>query len=176
MLVKHAITSLTFAVLALLSIRVAAQDVRLQGVFANATQSNQPIKQAIDGAAAEFNFLTRPIARSRLTQTNPNVTRVEIVRVDDDITIQLGTRKPATARPGGAAVKWMRDDDEVFDLSLAWEGTTLVQSFSAPDGQRVNRYMLSSDGNTLTLDVTVMSERLKKPMKYTLTFIREATR
>jgi hypothetical protein len=160
-------------VLALQSINAQAQDARLQGVFVNPTQSPQPIKTAIDSAAAEFNFLTRPIARSRLTKTNPNVTRVEILRTAEDITIKLGTSKPATARPGGAAVKWSRDDEE-FDLALAWEGTTLAQSFSAPDGKRVNRYTLSSDGNTLLLDITITSAQLKKPMQYTLTFKREA--
>jgi hypothetical protein len=151
-----------------------AQDARLQGVFVNPTQSELPIKTAIDGAAKEFNFLLRPIARSRLNRTNPNITRVAITRIGDDITIQVGKSKPATARPNGTPVKWSRDNEE-FDLALAWEGMTLMQSFSAPDGKRCDRYTLSPDGNSLALEVTITSEDLKKPMKYSLVFKRDAT-
>ena len=149
-----------------------AQDARLQGVFVNPTQSDQPIKTAIDAAAKEFNFLLRPIARSRLTKTNPNITRVAIMRVDDDITIQVGTSKPATARANGPTTKWSRNDEE-FDLAIAWEGKTLVQSFSAPDGKRYDRYTLSPDGNSLSLEVTITGQDLKKPVQYALAFKRE---
>ena len=39
----------------------------------------------------------------------------------------------------------------------------LEQGFDAEDGQRVNVYTLSPDGNTLTLDVTVTSPKLEQP-------------
>jgi hypothetical protein len=159
---------------ALIHLSAGAQDARLQGVFVNPTQSEQPIKTAIDGAAKEFNFLLRPIARSRLTKTNPNITRVAIMRIDDDITIQVGTSKPATARPNGTAVKWSRNNEQ-FDLALVWEGMILMQSFTAPDGKRCDRYALSRDGNSLALDVTITSDDLKQPMKYSLVFKREGS-
>jgi hypothetical protein len=159
----------------LISAAAHAQDARLQGVFVNAAQPEQPIKKAVNEGAAQINFLLRPIARSRLKNTNPNITRVVIVRTGEDITIQLGASKPSTARPSGPAIKWSRDD-EVFDLALAWEGTTLTQSFAAEDGKRFNRYTLSSDGNTLSLEITLTSDMLKKPVKYALAFAREVSR
>jgi len=173
MLDKRSIAELMIVTALLISTAAHAQDARLQGVFVNPTQSEQPIKRAVDEGAAQINFLLRPIARSRLKKTNPNITRVEIVRSGEEVTLHLGTSKPATARPGGTTVKWSRDDEE-FDLALTWEGTTLAQAFTAPDGKRVNRYTLSPDGNTLSLEITLTSDMLKKPVKYTLTFKREA--
>jgi hypothetical protein len=175
MRVSKSISAICLTTTLVISTVSLADDTRLHGVFVNPTQSEQPIKVAIEEGAAQVNFLVRPIARSRLKKTNPNVTRVAISRSGDDITIQLGTSKPSTARPGGPTVKWSRDDEE-FDLVLNWEGTTLGQSFAAPDGKRINRYTLSADGKTLSVDVTVISDRLKNPVKYSLVFTRETDR
>jgi hypothetical protein len=153
MLDKRSIAVLIIISALLISV-AHAQDARLQGVFVNATQSEQPIKKAVDEGAAQINFLLRPIARSRLKKTNPNITRVAIARAGDDITIALGTSKPSTARPGGPTIKW--------------------STFIAPDGKRVNRYTLSSDGNTLSLEIALTSDMLKKPVEYTLAFVRES--
>lgn len=175
---RHFLLSSTAFILVsalLTSATLHAQDARLQGVFVNPTQSGRPIKKAVEEGAAQFSFLMRPIARSRLQKTNPNINRVEIVRSSEEFTITLGISKPSTARPDGPAIKWSRDD-EVFDLALAWEGMTLAQSFTAPDGKRSNRYTLSPDGNSLSLEITLTSDMLKKPVKYTLSFIREETR
>jgi len=170
--IKTLSTAIGVITVMLVSATTRAEDARLPGVFVNTAQSEQPIRTAIDTAAAEFNFLTRPIARSRVKKTNPSISRVDIARTGDDITIQLGSSKPSTTRPDSPAVKWSRDD-QVFDLTLSWEDTTLTQSFVAPDGKRINRYRLSADGNTLSLEVTIISDQLKKPMRYTLTFARE---
>lgn len=50
----------------------------------------------------------------------------------------------------------------------------LAQSFTAPDGKRVNRYTISLDGNALSLEITLTSEMLRRPLKYTLVFARES--
>ena len=52
------------------------------------------------------------------------------------------------------------------------EGNTLTQEFSTKDGQRINIYEVSPDGQTLTLQVTVSSQRLAEPVKYRLVYRR----
>jgi hypothetical protein len=150
---------------------VQAQDANLAGVFTNPNQSEEPIKQAIESGASQFGFLARPIARSRLKKINPNITRVEIEDSGGAFTITLGQSKPSAARPGGPSVKWTKDD-ETYDVSLAWHGTTLVQTFVAPDGTRINRYTLSADGHSLAVQIAFSSRMLKRPVSYTLNFKR----
>lgn len=150
-----------------------ADDTRLLGAFVNRAPSEKIIAAAIDPAVADFNFIARPIARSRLKKSNPMIMRVAIAQSGADLVITLGTQKPTTATPGGPTVKWTRDDGEVLDVAFAWEGATLVQSFKAEDGIRYNRYALSPDGDTLTIDVLLTSDQLKKPVKYQLTLVRE---
>ena len=149
------------------------QEANLPGVFTNPNQSETPIKSAIEAGALQFGFLARPIARNRLKKINPNITRVAIDKSGDEFTITLGKSTPSAARPGGPAVKWTKDD-ETYDVSLAWQGSTLVQTFVAPDGTRVNRYRLAQDGQSLEVQISFSSRMLKAPISYTLTFARSA--
>ena len=146
------------------------------GVFVNPLQSEEPIRTAIEAALKDFNFLTRPFARSQLKKDNPVIKSVAITHGEKAVTITLGPSAPNTTEPGRSAVKWIRPDGEVFDVSTAWEGATLVQTFVASYGKRVNRYTLSADGTALALRVTLSSPQLKKPLEYQLSFNREMAR
>lgn len=144
----------------------------LQGVFVNAAQPEEGIDAAIDAAVRSFNVAARAIARSRLKRVNVALKRVEVARHGAEITITLGSNTPSTATPGHAPAKWTRDDGEIFDASLEWQGATLVQTVTSGESRRVNRFDLSPDGNTLTLAVTVTGPQLQTPVQYQLTFKR----
>lgn len=152
-----------------------AENPVMQGMFVNANQSDAPIKAAIESATQEFNFVTRPIARSRLKKHSPAITRVEITQ-DTIISIKLGNTKPSQHAPGQPSVKWSRDDGEVFDVTMEWHGPTLIQTFKSEEGTRVNRYSLSPDGLQLMMDVTLTGPQLKRVVKYMLTYTREVAR
>ena len=149
-----------------------ADNPALQGVFVNPAQSDASIQAAIEAAAKDFNFVARPIVRSRLKKHNPVLYRVEI-KQDGVITITLANAKPSTHTPGQPPVKWTRPDGEVFDVWMEWQGATLIQTFKSEEGTRVNRYDLSGDANKLAMDVVLTGPQLKKPVKYLLTFARE---
>jgi hypothetical protein len=157
--------------------RVARADApALQGVFVNAAQPEQGIDAAIDAAVRSFNVAARAIARSRLKRVNVALNRVEVARHDAEITITLGSNTPSTATPGHGPAKWTRDDGEIVDVTLEWQGATLVQTVTSGESKRVNRFDLSPDGNTLTLAVTVTGPQLQTPVQYQLTFRREGAR
>jgi hypothetical protein len=163
---------LTIWGLAVLAVQAHADNPAMQGVFVNHNQSDVPIKAAIESATQEFNFVTRPIARSRLKKHSPAITRVEITQ-DTVISIKLGNTKPSHNIPGQPSVKWSRDDGEVFDVAMEWHGATLVHTFVSEEGKRVNRYSLSPDGQQLMMDVTLTGPQLKRAVKYMLTYARE---
>ena len=167
---------LSLACLACVPGRADAEDARLHGIFVNRAPSDKLIKEAIDRSVASFNFVARPVARSRLKKSNPVIARAEFGRAGTDVVVKLGAQTPSAAAPGGPTVKWTRDDGEVLDVGYSWDGTTLVQSFKAEDGMRYNRYTLSPDGTMLTVDVMLTSDRLELPVKYQLTLTRESVK
>jgi hypothetical protein len=149
-----------------------AENAALSGVFTNSAQSEAEIKKAIDAGVAKVNFMIRSIARSRLTNVNPAYKRVAIEQTSDAITTTYDDRKPVRAPLDGSTIKWTREDGEKFDVHVEQKDGQLVQTFKGEDGERINTYQLSPDGNTLTVAVELRSERLPEPVRYALTFAR----
>ena len=147
-----------------------AQDRSLVGTYINESQSNKPIEAAIEAGIAKMNFITRPIARSRLKKANSPHRKVEITRTQDEIGVSFDGSKPVLMPADGKTIKWTRDDGEVLDVAGNWTGEQLVQSFTAEDGQRINTFSISPDGSTLTLQVELKSPRLPAPIGYVLSF------
>jgi hypothetical protein len=152
----------------LLALPAVAQTSGLSGTWTLAEAPDLP--KVIEAATASMNFITRPIARSRLAKTN---TAYRTLRIDLDaseVTIQpdqrIAQRMPADGQP----VVWTREDGETFLLTVRRDKDDLVQTFKASDGQRTNVYHLDPASRTLTLAVTVTSPRLPQPLTYTLVY------
>jgi hypothetical protein len=144
----------------------------LEGTYTFVADSSTNIDAAVDAAVTDMNFIKRPIARSRLKKTNPIYRRIAISRTPHDVSVEFRSGAPVNTPANGSSVKWTRDDGEVFDVSATWQGSTLTQRFKAEDGERLNVFRLSPDGRTLTLDVTISSDQLPKPMTYSLVYRR----
>jgi hypothetical protein len=149
----------------------AAEEAPWVGVFVNDEQSDAGILQAIDAAVADMNFITRPIARSRLKKTNSLAHRITIARQGETISVRFDERKPAEMPADGSVVKWTGEDGEQFDVFARVESSRLVQTFKAEDGQRVNSFS-AEDAQRLTLEVQVTSPRLPKPLTYSVHYKR----
>lgn len=142
-----------------------------EGTFSLDRAASDDVKAAVDRAAAQFNFVLRPFARSRLTKANPVPHNVRIAYTSAEVSVQLDAAPPVVAPRDGRKVTWKRDDGTPFDLTAHLEGGVLRQSFKGDDGERTNVYRLRPDGK-LAMEVTLTSPRLDKPLTYTLVFAR----
>ncbi|MGH7466962.1 MAG: hypothetical protein ACRENP_03150 [Longimicrobiales bacterium] len=123
-------------------------------------------------ATARLNFLIRPIARSRLRQTNTAYTYLAIDERADTIAISYEGRAPVRAPANGTVTPWRREDGEPFQIWIQREGELLRHHFKAEDGERLNEFRWSANGDTLWLSVTLTSPRLPEPVRYRLTYLR----
>jgi hypothetical protein len=170
---RTSVVALAFAVaLAALPSAGIAQETSMRGTFTLNRQASDNVAQAINTAVSRMNFVTRPIARGRLTRTNAPYTRVVVDYNQSQVTLTFDARAPMTSPANGTPVRWRREDGEMLDLSTEWENGVLEQTFKAEDGQRVNAFSISEDGRTLTLRVTVTSPRLPQPLTYRLVYNR----
>ena len=173
---RSAITPLVLFVLAILTLPLStaqAQTPALEGDYLYLEAESDPIGEAIEAAVSGMNFITRPIARGRLTRTNEPYQRVSIRLGSDEVTVTMDDREPIVARPDGNPMKWTREDGEVLDLTTRWVDGALEQTFVAEDGQRANRFVLSPDGDRMEHHVTVTSPRLAQPLTYLLRYARQ---
>ena len=151
-----------------------AQSAAFEGTYVYSAQQSDDIAAAIEQGVRKMNFITRPIARGRLKKTNPVYETISISHTDSDVSVQTDSREPIVTPANGTPIEWEREDGEMFDVSTEWENGKLEQTFQAEDGQRINVYSLSPDGETLTLNVTVTSPRLAAPVVYNLVYNRQS--
>ena len=161
---------LAAALLVATPVAVRAQAGTIAGTFTLDRAASDNVDKAIATAIKDMNFVTRPIARGRLQKTNQPYKQVTIATAGANTVVTIDQQPPRQAPSTGTPVDWTRADGEKFKLSMSWDGGSLVESFKAEDGQRVNTYTLSPDGSVLTMNVRITSPRLSKPLTYKLAF------
>jgi hypothetical protein len=157
---------------ALVPAAAKAQESSMRGTWTLNRQASDDVTAAINRAVQRMNFITRPIARGRLTRTNAPYQRVQVDYNQEHVTLRFDERAPMTTPSNGTPIQWRREDGEMFALSTEWENGRLEQTFKADDGQRVNVFSVSEDGRTLSMEVTVSSPRLPAPVRYKLVYNR----
>lgn len=149
-----------------------AQNAALAGTFTLNRQKSDNVNQAVDQAVNRVNAILRPIARGRLRSTNQPYQRVVVAQQGTQLSIITDRRAAILTPAAGTPVRWRREDGETLNVSTRWNGQSLVQTFAAEDGQRVNTYTMNPDG-TMTIAVTVTSGRLPRPLTYRLVYDKQ---
>jgi len=143
------------------------------GVFVFDPANSADISKAIESSIADMNFVTRPVARSRLTKTNLVPQQVSIHTDANGIDLIVGKAHPPKLPSNGSAVQWLTPDGENVQVSEKQNTASLVETIQGEDGAKKNTFTLSPDGAQLFLDVLVSSAKLPKPLTYRLAFKRQ---
>jgi hypothetical protein len=161
------------ALLALTASGTAAQTGPIPaGTWRFVPEQSQQIDQAVDQAVAHLNFVIRGIARNRLRNANKPISRVIIQYPDTNVFISFREDEPPTISPRtGEFVPYTRSDGEVVRVQTELGEGTIRQFFDSDDGRKEHLYQLRPDG-TMAMHVTVFSERLREPFRYTWVFRR----
>lgn len=146
----------------------------LQGTFILDAPKSDDIYKAIEATVKGMHFLAKPVARKRLRKTNARYQRIIISCAQAEVSIATDQGAPLRTPVNGTPVEWAREDGEKLKVSTIWEGGKLKRTFEGKDGQRVNLYSVSADGNTLTVQVSVTSPRLPRPLTYKMVYKRAA--
>lgn len=161
---------IALALPALAALVLQAQDTACLGTWKLAVPTDIPA--AIEKVTADMNFVTRPIARSRLKKLNPAYQRIVLARSGAEVTVQLDQRAPIRMPADGKAVAWTREDGETFQVSARPGPLEWVQHFQGEDGERTNVFRVDPATRALTLTVTVKSGKLPQPLTYTLGYVQ----
>lgn len=154
-------------------VQARAANTDMAGRYVYVPERSSSVEQAVEKTVAEVNFVLRPIARSRLKKTNQPYQSITLATASDKLSITTDKRAPIVTPANGKPIKWKREDGEMLDVSMKWQGKALQETFAAEDGKRVNVFELSPDGGELKMLVTVSSKRLPKPLVYTLVYQRQ---
>lgn len=158
----------------------AQQGAQLRGAWALNARESDNINEKINLSIARMSVVVRQIARPRLRSTNVAYPSLVFSLPDGTVRVDMQGRPSVASPASGAGVLWHRETGrtcpqvrgDCVEVTTVFEGSRLRQTFRAEDGQRVNVFSVSPDGNTLTMAVTVSSERLPAPLTYALVYDR----
>lgn len=149
---------------------------RLAGRWVLDSAASDDIPAAIERTVAPMNFVTRPIARSRLRTVNRAAPVVELRLRQDTVETVWAGGPPARARLGGppAPYRDRRGEDMSYRASAraGAAGPEFSETYQPGDGSRTNTWTLSADGRTLTVAVEVRSPQLPDPLRYRVVYRR----
>lgn len=185
---RQRILSLSFVALlaatVLPSAAAEAQQARFQGSWAFDRQQSDDINAKINQSISRMNVVVRQIARPRLRSTNTAYPRLTFGGTANSVTVDMQGR-PSVTTPIVASneqgVLWHRETGRTCQrmagdcvrVSGRWVNGALEQTFQAEDGRRVNLFTLSSDGGTMTMNVTITSPKLPNPLTYRLVYDKQ---
>lgn len=156
---------------ALVGFTLAAQESAYLGTWKLTTPADIP--SAIDQATEGMNFVSRPLAKLRLKKLTPVYARIALVRVGGEVRVQFDQRAPICLPVDGSVAPWTREDGEAFKVSAKFNANELVQRLEGDDGVRTNVFKADPAAGTLTLEVTVESKKLPRPLTYTSVYKAE---
>lgn len=159
-----------FLVPVLATLTLAAQDSALNGTW---TQSRaDDVASAIENVVADMNFIKRPIARKKLIRLNPVYKKTIIAISGSGVTVKFDDRDVIPMPPGGKPGPWTREDGDKFMVAAQVTKDQMIQTFKNDEGERTNVFKLSADGKSLTMNATIKSPQLSKPLTYSISFGR----
>jgi hypothetical protein len=130
----------------------------------------QVVESAINTAAAQFNFLIRGIARSRLRAVNPVFPDIKLHYSKQSFSLSSGADE--LTMEGDTLEKFPFVTPKGLQVTVdQFVGEKEVKRvFHSEDGRREVIYQLAEDKSLLLVKITVHSSHLHQPMSYELRY------
>jgi hypothetical protein len=132
------------------------------------------VDKAMDEALSQLNTVMRLIVKKAMEGRTK--TFIETILIDlpgNKIAIKLGELDKVSVEPGKSETVKSEDGKQTSKVTHQFDGSKIVQTFTGENGALKNVFQLAGDGKTLHRDVTITSDRLQKPIKYRLTYVRK---
>jgi hypothetical protein len=134
-------------------------------------QGMEIVEKAFDEALSDLNLVLRVMAKKAMAQRFAERIVIDVAR--DKVGIKIGENEKVSVGLGKTETVKSSDGKGSGKATHKFEGGKLIESLVGDTGTITNVFTLSGDGKTLTRDVTVSGERLKKPAKYRLVYVRK---
>ncbi len=155
---------------AAVAVTVFAQQPTLVGTFqyAGNAQEAADLRTALLATTQPLDSEARTVWAGQLEEMARPAQRLTFARDGLNISLQSGTTNTLRSRTDGVTAA----HDSERDLSQELDGNTLTQEVSSDDMLQQYTYSLSTDGQTLSVDVRISGTELSQPFEYTLTYSR----
>lgn len=159
------------------SARLEAQKPSFRGTFVRDEAASTPMDKIVSDGMARLSSayrlpLIRTAAKRRLMDTNHPYAWVRIDPTGNTVNVRTPEYSLTTPQ-NGQLENWERKEGDPVDVTTRMTNGRMEQTFEAEDGRRTNVLTISPDGNTLTMNVSVVSPKLSSPLTYKMVYRRD---
>ncbi len=129
------------------------------------------LEEALAKAAAQFKGMQRQMAARRLRERAVPPAEIEITMSDAGLALRLGDNRFPAMQPGSKPVGWSTKEGRDAEVSLRWEGASLVHEIALEDRTRRSTLTFDPKNKTLRLGVHFNGSRLRHPVVFTLRYL-----
>jgi len=147
---------------------------RFAGTYRNPLTDGggERIRSAIELVVGDMAPLRQSVARRRLVESDPPIPRITITLVGEGLVVDYTRgRRNETPRLGTFAENPSAGGGTI-DVKHEVVGNRLRETYRERRGGAVHLFGLSADGRELSLEATIRSPHLPRPIVYTLVFER----
>ena len=142
-------------------------------VFSGGAKQQKALEKAIHKISSKVNFFVRGRVHNGLKKVFAIKQKLTIKMNGKTIVIQAGGGKPLASKLGGQPSAF-RGKKGVVLLSRSFSGSTLTERYQpkGKKGNRTHQYTFSKDGKKIVLLTVAYLAKLKKTLRYTLTYTK----
>lgn len=136
-------------------------------------EAEKVVSKAIDDALSQLNMVMRMMVKKAI-EMRPGQKFIDTILIETpsgQIGLKMGEHEKVVLKINKP--KTMERDGKSGKVTHKWSGGKITQVLEGDNGKVTNVLTLAKDGKTLHRDVTITSERLKKPIKYRLDYKRK---
>jgi hypothetical protein len=148
--------------------------VRYAGVFSYAGTKEQGlaiVDKAWDAALSDVNIFMRFMVKNAVKQQL--IDKILIELPPGKIAVKLGDFEKVTAEIGKTENFNGADPKQSGKVTYEFDGGKITETFVGAQGTFTNILELTPDGKTLHRSVTIKNDRLPKPVRYQLDYVRK---
>jgi hypothetical protein len=148
--------------------------VRYAGVFSYAGTKEQGlaiVDRAWDAALSDANIFMRFMIKNAVKQRL--IDKILIELPPGKIAVKLGDFEKVPAEIGKTENFKAADPKQSGKVTYEFDGSKITETFVGDQGTFTNLLELAPDGKTLHRSVTIQSDRLPKPVRYQLDYVRK---
>jgi hypothetical protein len=155
----------------------AAQDAALTGTWYHEGGSTEQAQrteraqryEAIDRATEAMHSLMRGRAREMLRANTAPPSKINLADKGDQVTVSVGDRQITCSTDGSP--RRVAGEGGAGTIQAVRQNGQLVLTARAKNGVKTTVYRLSDDRKRLTLDISMTSKTLERPIRYQVTYI-----
>ena len=134
--------------------------------YAGGKAQRERFEAAVEFVVSDLNLLVRPIARSKLLESQRPAANIDISHDASRVTVERDGAPQIRGPADGTPFSWKNRYGDKLELRMSLEAARLQIRFKGKHSRTVTTYRSSEGGSKLSMLTIIKDPRLPRPLSY----------